>query len=170
MKPQTLARATLGLALAHGASAYADPPSTSPYATDPQNSYVEDATSRGIGQVNMITCIMAAMRPDALVNEGPYTALIDQQKCDPQSRGSAGNANGNAQAVTYTTATVDSTRTSNSDPMRAKIWLDDPESQGALVYVNISATAAPSAANPYGAFRLDYCGRMDGDPSCIFNG
>ncbi|HZF30769.1 MAG TPA: hypothetical protein VE907_16755 [Gammaproteobacteria bacterium] len=170
MKPHTLVRATLGLALLHGASAYADPPSNSAYVTDPQNSYVEDATSRGIGQVNMITCIMAAMRADALVNEGPYNALVDQQKCDPQSRASTDNAGGGTQASTFVTATVNSTRDSNDVPMRARIWLDDPESDGALIYLNVSASAPPSNANPYGQFRLDYCGRVDSDPSCVFNG
>ena len=164
-----IARATLALALLHCSVSYADPPAGSAYATDPQHSYVEDATSRGIGQVNMITCIMAAMRPDALVNEGPYTALIDQTKCDPQSRSSAG-ADSAAGASTFMTATVNSTRTSNDDPMRARIWIDDAESQGATIFVNMSAAAPPSDANPYGQFRLDYCGGDGSDPTCLFNG
>jgi hypothetical protein len=51
-----------------GASAaHAAPPVTSAYFTDPQSSYVQDATSDSIGQVNMISCIMHSMRPDALV-------------------------------------------------------------------------------------------------------
>jgi hypothetical protein len=167
MKSTGMARATLVFAALHSLPLQADPPSDSPYATDPQNSYVEDATSRGIGQVNMITCIMAAMRPDALVNEGPYTALIDQAKCDPEARSS--NAGSGAQASTFLTATVDSARTSNDDPMRARIWIDDPMEAEALIFVNVSATAAPSDANPYGEFRLDYCGNT-GDTSCMFHG
>jgi hypothetical protein len=170
MNSKTLVRATSALALLHTCAVYADPPAGSAYSNDPQNSYVEDATSRGIGQVNMITCIMAAMRPDALVNDGPYTALIDQAKCDPQARSSAGNSGSGAQASTFVTSTVNSTRASNDDPMRARIWLDDPESEGALIFVNMSATAAPSNVNPYGEFRLDYCGRVDSDPNCVFNG
>ena len=138
-----IARATLVLAVLQCSAVYADPPSNSAYATDPQHSYVEDATSKGIGQVNMITCIMAAMRADALVNDGPYTALIDQTKCDPQSRSSAGNADSSAGASTFMTATVDSTRASNDVPMRAKIWIDDAESQGATIFVNMSASAPP---------------------------
>jgi len=47
--------------------AHAAPPVTSAYFTDPQSSYVQDATSDSIGQVNMISCIMHSMRPDALV-------------------------------------------------------------------------------------------------------
>ena len=170
MNSTHIARATLALALLQCSAAYADPPAGSAYATDPQHSYVEDATSRGIGQVNMITCIMAAMRADALVNDGPYTALIDQTKCDPQSRSSAGNADSTAGASSFMTATVDSTRTANDVPMRAKIWIDDAESQGATIFVNMSASAPPSDANPYGQFRVDYCGGDGSDPTCMFNG
>ena len=71
---------------------------------------------------------------------------------------------------TFMTATVNSTRTSNTDPMRARIWLDDPEAEGAAIFVNMSATSAPTASNPYGVFRVDYCGNMEGTPGCAFNG
>lgn len=164
------AAVAMAMAAAVSAPAFADPPANSAYATDPQHSYVEDATSRGIGQVNMITCIMSAMRPDALVNDGAYIALVDMQKCDPNARASTDNASGATGASAYATATVNSTRTSNSDPMRARIWIDDPETPDAIISVNVSATAAPTAVNPYGQFRLDYCGNMAGTPGCAFNG
>jgi hypothetical protein len=166
----SLTRVSLALALVQSAIALADPPANSPYVTDGQNSHVEDATSRGIGQVNMITCIMGAMRPEALVNDGAYNALVDQQKCDAGSRASADNASAAVQSSNFMTATVDSTRTSNTEPMRARIWLDDPEADGAAIFVNMSASAAPSANNPYGVFRVDYCGNMEGTPGCAFNG
>jgi hypothetical protein len=63
---------------------------------------------------------------------------------------------------------VNSTRASNTEPMRARIWLDDPESEGAAIFINLTASAAPTLANPYGIFRVDYCGNFQGD--CIFNG
>jgi hypothetical protein len=170
VKSPSLSRATLALALLQALSVQADPPANSAYGTDSQNTYVEDATSRGIGQVNMITCIMAAMRPDALVNEGPYNALVDETKCDPQSRASTGNAGSAAQSSSFMTSTVDSARDSNDEPMRARIWIDDSEMDGALIYVNVSASAPPSASNPYGEFRLDYCGGLGGDPTCLFHG
>jgi hypothetical protein len=166
----SLLRAAIALALLPATNAFADPPTSSAYATDPQNTHVEDATSRGIGQVNMITCIMSAMRPDALVNEGAYNALIDQVKCDSEGRSSTSNSSADgSQASTFMTATVNSTRTSNADPMRARIWIDDPESPDANIFVNLSASAAPSAGNPYGVFRVDYCGAAGGT-QCMFNG
>jgi hypothetical protein len=152
--------------LAAGASAYASPPADSAYATDPQSSHVEDATSQGIGQVNMITCFMSSIRPDALVNQGNYIALVDKNQCDPSSRSSASNAGASTdatQAANYMTATVNSTRASNSDPMIAKVWVHDSEQDHqAIIYAHVSASAAPTTDNPYGQFRLDFCGKAVG--------
>jgi len=160
---------------AYGAVAVAAPPATSAYYTDTQHSHVEDATSHGIGQVNMITCFMSAMRPDALVNEGDYVALVDQAKCDQNARSSTSNAaagSDGSQASSYMTATVNSSRTSNSAPMRMKAWVDDEqEGHQGTVFVNVSATEAPTDANPYGQFRMDFCGRMDEMPTqCMMHG
>lgn len=168
----SIAVALLGL----GASVatQAAPASGSAYFTDTQTSHVEDATSKGIGQVNMITCLMSAMRPDALVNQGNYIALVDEAKCDPQSQSSASNAGASsgAQATNYTTTTINSTRASNSDPMLVKIWLNETsDEQASTIFVHISATEAPSVGNPYGQFRLDFCGKAaDGSGSCMMQG
>jgi hypothetical protein len=164
-------RAALVLAAAHAAAASAAPPSSSAYATDPQSSHVEDATSRGIGQVNMIACFMAAMKPDALVNDGPYNALVDETKCDSEGRSSSANSAGGtegAQAAAYITATVDSTRASNSDPMIAKVWVDEDEE--GTIFARLSATQPPSETNPYGQFRLDFCGKGGPFPDCMMRG
>lgn len=160
----------LGLGAAHAA-----PPATSPYTTDAQFTYVEDATSQSIGQVNMIVCFMHTMRPDALVNEGPYLALVDQNECDKNHRSSSSNSSGGdggAQSASYMTATVDSTRASNADPMIAKIWIDDDSEGGAAtIWAHLNAAEAPSDANPYGAFRLDFCGKPNaGGNECMMNG
>ena len=72
-------RISLALSLAiYSGLAGAVPPATSAYSTDPQSSSVEDATSEGISQVNRLACILAATRAEALVNQGTYTALIDE--------------------------------------------------------------------------------------------
>lgn len=158
------------------ASAWAAPPANSPYVTDAQNSQVQDATSQSIGQVNMIACIMSSMRPDALVNQGPYIALIDQNKCNAAKQTSTSNSassGGASQAPSYMTAVVNSTRTSNTDPMVVSAWIsitDGPNNTPATVYAHISATAPPSSSAPYGAFRLDYCGKASGITGCVLNG
>jgi hypothetical protein len=154
------------------ALAVAAPPSTSPYMTDGQSSYVQDATSDSIGQVNMITCVMSSMRPDALVNTGPYVALIDRNVCDSKksSGTTSGAGAGAAQAPNYMTAVVESTRASNADPMLVKAWISiDQQGTPVTVFAHISATEAPSAGNPYGVFRMDYCGKASSG-ACLMNG
>ncbi len=144
-------------------AAWALPATDSPYYTDAQSSFVEDATSRGIGQVNMIACFMNSMRPADLVNQSHYVALVDELKCDPNSRSSASNqgASGGAQAPQYTRAIVNSTRASNADPMLASIWVSSemgPNTAG-TIFLKLNASSAPSSDNPYGVFRLDFCGK-----------
>lgn len=148
------------------------PATNSAYRVDTQHTYVEDETSKGIKQVNMITCIMTAMRPDALVNKGAYLALVDENKCNDDARSSSSNSasdSAGSSAASYTTATIDSARASNTDPMRMRAWLDESnDGQSATIYVNTVATEAPSDSNPYGVFRLDYCGQAGSD--CMMQG
>src|SRR5215831_20601932 len=96
------------LAMSAGAS-NAAPTSGSPYFTDVQSTHVEDATSKGIGTVNMIVCIMNSMAPDKLVNKGDYIALVDENKCDPNSRSDASQSGSSSGGqTTYTTTVVNS--------------------------------------------------------------
>jgi len=167
------ARLALAIASALPCIALAAPGADSAYRTDVQHSHVEDATSRGVDQVNMITCFMSAMRPDALVNKGNYTALVDETKCDPEARSStsnSGSTNSGSNAASYMTAIVNSTRESNADPMRVKTWVEEAEEGfSATIFVNISATEPPSESNPYGVFRMDYCGKGEVGP-CMMRG
>jgi hypothetical protein len=153
------ASAVSGLALA-------SPPSTSPYVTDPQNLSVQDETAQGIGSLNLVLCVLGAMDPGALVNAGPYIALINIDKCQALQGGSNSNSAG---ATNYGKAVVNVTRASNSDPMIGKAWLSITQ-QGVQqdVYIYLSATQSPASAPPYGAFRLDYIGKVDGNVG--FNG
>lgn len=177
MTLSTPKRTSFGLAFAIGAAwpllGAAQPAPDSAYRTDTQSTHVEDATSRGIQQVNMITCFLSSMRPDALVNQGPYNALVDQNKCDPNARSSSGNsassgAGGNAPS--YMSAVVDVTRSSNADPMRSKTWVSESiDGFESTIFVNVSASAAPSTGNPYGVFRVDYCGKGAVGP-CMMRG
>jgi hypothetical protein len=146
----------------------AAPPSTSPYVTDPQNLSVQDETAEGIGSLNMVLCVIGAMDPAALVNAGPYMALVDMNQCQAAKGGSSAAAAG---ATNFANAVVNVTRTSNADPMTAKIWLSVPQQQQGgttSVYAYLSATQSPASAPPYGAFRLDYIGEMAGNVQ--FNG
>jgi len=177
MKPITLKRKHLVLSILAAAAAplpvMATPSATSPYVTDTQNAYVQDATSDGISSLNMVMCIMDAMKPAALVNQGPYVALVDKNKCDSKSQSSASNATSGASGATatpdYMNAVVDVTRASNSDPMVGKIWMAMTEQGNPVnIYVHLTATQSPTDAPPYGQFRLDYIGKSGGNTQ--FNG
>ena len=172
---RTLATLLMSAAMSLAAGvAFAAPAANSPYMTDAQSSYVQDATSDSIGSVNMITCILSSMRSDALVNQGAYIALIDQNVCDSAKTGAAtsGAGAGAAQAPNYITAVVDSTRASNADPMVVKAWLSIGQSGAPeTVFAHISVSAAATATDPYGAFRLDYCGKqLATDTACEMSG
>lgn len=167
---------TLTFLAAYPIFSVAAPNANSAYFIDQQSSHVEDATSKGISQVNMITCIMNALRPDAMVNQGNYIALVDETKCDQNSRSSASNSSSSSSGSTassYTTAIVNSSRASNTEPMRSKIWIDEQQdNQSSLILVNTSVSEAPSLTNPYGQFRLDFCGKSAGSQGapCMFEG
>jgi hypothetical protein len=157
--------ALAALALA-GVAAQAQIPSTAPYVTDLQNVYVQDDTSQGIGNLNMVLCVIGALDPGDMVNAGAYIALVDMNKCNNKGGGSNSSATG---ATNYATAVVNVTRASNSDPMVGKVWMSLTE-QGSTtnVYAYLSATQSPDAAPPYGVFRMDYIGKKNGQAG--FNG
>src|SRR5450631_4623245 len=136
----------------------AAPPSTSPYATDPQSEYVQDTTADSISSLNMVLCIFGSMSAGSMVNAGPYIALVDMNKCDAKQASGAA-----AGATNYATAVLDVTRTSNNDPMLGKVWLSMSEQGNPVdVFIHLSATESPSSTQPYGLFRLDYLGKKNG--------
>src|SRR5262249_40398832 len=109
-----------------------------------------------------------------LVNKDNYLALVDEAKCDPNQRSSSSNSGSSegAQSSNYTTATVNSARASNNDPMRMKVWLDESNEDGskATIFVNASISEAATDTNPYGVFRLDFCGKGLGGGACMMQG
>ncbi len=137
----------------------AAPPTTSPYYTDTVNSYVQDQVSDDMEQLNGFLCLLSAMAPHLMVNSGDYIALIDENSCFNSGSGGQGSNTG----ASYLTAQVNSSRTSNTAPMRTKIWFDIPE---VLVPMYATATQAASKTLPYGIFRLDYCMMLPTDTSC----
>ena len=163
-----ISRALLICAMgAASALAGAAPPPTSPYVTDPQNLSVQDETAQGIGSLNMVLCVIGSTDPAALVNAGPYLALVDMTTCQAAKGGSSAASAG---ATNFANAVVNVTRASNADPMIARVWLSVPQQGQATtnVYAYLSATQSPATAPPYGAFRMDYIGKNDGTVG--FNG
>jgi hypothetical protein len=157
--------AALTVALLATGSVRAEIPPTSAYVTDHQDEYVQDDTSQGIANLNMVLCVIGAMNPGAMVNAGPYIALVDMNKCDSKGGGSDSAVG----ATNFANAVVDVTRATNADPMIGKVWLS--LSQGgdsSNVFAYLSATQSPADAPPYGVFRMDYVGKKNGETG--FNG
>jgi len=178
---KTTARALIGLVLvnqlAWAPRVHAAPGADSAYVTDhaKEARYVQDATSEGINQLNSILCFVKSMAGPQLINQGNYVALIDESVCDSESRADAGKSSSNNEgesAPQYTRAVVNATRATNADPMVVKAWVGISAGEGtpATVYARAVATEAPTDANPYGVFRMDYCGKVAGQPNCVFNG
>ena len=161
MKTYTYFLQKLGLLLlmASPVAVLAAPPATSPYVTDKTNSYVQDQTSQAMSNLNDILCHVSAMDPADMVNLGAYIALIDRSICSPNDSG----GNSGSTGANYVPAIVNSTRADASSPMIAKVWLDDVgggngSKQSITAY--LSATQAPNLpSDPYGRFRLDFCGK-----------
>ncbi len=169
-------------------TAMSAPLAGSPYYSDVANEYVQDATSDGMSNVNMVLCIMNAMSPSEMltkkgvldaatgITEVKYIALVDKNKCDSKTRASASNSASSETGATstpnYMTATVDITRgNSASDPMVGKIWMTLAESGRTMsVSIKLSATTAPATLPPYGRLRLDYVGYPVGQTVLQFNG
>lgn len=166
---RSILAASIALALA---PAYAAPPAGTPYHTDSQESYVWDQTADVIGTVNMITCIVDAINADELVNQGNYAALVNENACKNDranaSQASAGSAT--TGAASYMRGVINASRASNADPMRARVWFEDSYTPGATIFVNVSAAGGPSQTNPYGQFRLDYCGTDQVNGACQMQG
>jgi len=153
-------------------SALATPSSTSPYVTDPQNSYVQDQTSEGLSNLNTVLCVTDSIKPADMVNKGNYIALIDMNKCNHQSSSdSSAGSSGATSTPNYATAVVNVTRASNSDPMIGKMWMSmTEEGRQENVFVHLTATQSPTDAPPYGVFRVDYLGKDASSGVTGFNG
>ena len=81
MNTKKLLLGTLTLAAGILAAPAQAVPTSGAYLTDGQNSWVQDRVGDRIGTVNMIMCIMGNLKPDRMVNQGAYLALVDEQKC-----------------------------------------------------------------------------------------
>ena len=72
----------------------------------PQNEYLEDITSEYFATPNMIMCMVAAARADAMVNtpNQPYLASVEAAKCEAKgstSSGGDGDGGGGGQGLYY---------------------------------------------------------------------
>lgn len=149
-----LIRLALGALIVFPTIVLAAPSASSPYYTDPVSSYVQDQVSNDMRQLNTLLCFLGGVAPQLMVNQGDYIALVDMNSCESSGSGSQNNNQG----IEYYAVQANSTRSSNSSPMKSKIWLEFLEGSYTLYYpMYVTASQAPSKFYPYGIFRMDYC-------------
>lgn len=152
MSNQTLKYSSLVLALfaVYPSLGNAAAPTSGAYVTDITDQYVEDEASRVLGDANTVLCYMNEMNPDAMVNKGPYVALLNPSKCNSN----AGGGKQSNQGKSLEKAIVDSTQATDA-PLIAKVW---DKNHWGVITAKASVSQPPSATLPYGEFRIDYCG------------
>jgi hypothetical protein len=160
-------------------------PSGGAYQSDARNTWVQDRVGDRIGTVNMIMCIIGSMRGDAMVNQGAYVALIDQNKCEGRgdSSKSTSTSAGASNATDYMSAVVNATQASESSPLVIKAWISQEEDMGngpekMTIHAHVNARAGQTAEHPNGLFEMYFCGRPDSQTDahggsledCVFRG
>jgi hypothetical protein len=137
------------------------------YEKDKTNVYVQDRTSDGFKDINKILCMVGQTRYDAMINQGPYTALVDQNLCDSNSSdpSNAGqqsqNQSSGANMPDYMRFTVNSYRVDDNSPGIVKIWAHQAQSehdQAALIFGKAVISEPTSSTNPYGIFTMNFRG------------
>lgn len=169
VKTNVISLAVAALLSTAGGTVWAAEPTSGAYVTDTQNTWVQDRVGDRISTVNMIMCVMGALRADAMVNSGTYLALVDQNKCSGRSdSGKADSTSaGESNATDYMNAVVESTQASSTDPLYMKAWITMENGGGSTMLISVHgvATAGKSDAYPNGLFSLNYCGQPAGAPS-----
>ena len=148
-----------------------DDPGTE-FSNDIAEQYVYEDSMESLNLVNEIVCFMSQTQASAMVNEGPYMALMDEARCqqgeNQSSVGETGQSSGGG-ATEFTRWIIDSTRADNDSPQIVRLWVpntgdgdgDDPmDSQTILVQVTV--TEGVSETDPFGSFSMSFRGVIDG--------
>ena len=139
-------------------------PATSDYNKDQTSVYIADNSVNSFDQVNKILCMLSQTRYDAMLNKGPYKALINENLCETSSGQSTSASEQSADsAPKYTTFVCEATRADNNSPQILSAWVHeaaDPSKQspGQVIFVKVVITESASSTNPYGQFTMNFVG------------
>jgi len=186
LAPAQFSKRLLSLAIVTlSMQAYADVPADSDYMTEKTNKHVAERSAEMFSTVNEILCMLAQTRHDAMVNQGPYRALIDNGQCssnadDPDAAASqAQNQTSGANAPDYGQWTIVSSRADNNSPQIVKFWVNEkaehPGDGDKQIQAKLTITVSNSDTNPIGIFTLNFEGYpKDGNgnlaPQAVFTG
>ncbi|MCC6408866.1 MAG: hypothetical protein IT453_17010 [Planctomycetes bacterium] len=159
-----------GAGMPGGGSASVAPGYTAPSGTDYENdtskAHVYDPSMQSIETVNGILCMVGQTAADQMVNQGLYVAQVNEDKCGMGSdESSSGEGQSSSQGLaSYNLWVVDSTRADNDAQQIVQFWLEsDMGGGGGVIQAQVDIDAAPSDANPFGDFALNFAGLAGGD-------
>jgi hypothetical protein len=145
----------------------ADLSAASDYNKDKTNVWVDERSTEALENINNILCMIGQTKYDAMLNQGNYIALVDNNVCnsaksDASTAGQqAQNQSSGATMPNYIKFTVNSSRVDNNSPQIVKAWVRDTgegNDKAALIYANITITEGKSDDNPYGIFSMSFAG------------
>src|SRR5574337_1094168 len=135
-------------------------PAASDYMKDTTSVYVNERSTESFQSINEILCMVRQTRYDAMVNSGPYLALVDENACksDKSNASSGGsqstNMSSGANMPSYMTWVAESIRVSSSMPQIVNFWII-PKEPNFMILGRMTITQGADTAPPYGLFRFD---------------
>lgn len=136
-------------------AAHAAVPADSDYRKDPQSTYNKDATNDIFNFASMVSCFVKSMAPEKMVDQGPYLARIDANKCDESGQVSSGDTTASARYQdAWVVPSIDS-----DGALRAKVYMSGSNSDGTTEYVQVAVKIRNGVAEapPNGQWRVDFC-------------
>lgn len=139
------------------------------YANFQTNVYSYHNSQRALDMANEIMCSFDQTRYYDFVNQGPYVALVDTEKCSKdQDHSSDSDDQSSAESTALERWVIDVIRTDADSPQEVHAWIDVPSDDGdhdmftgieAKIYIEEAATEE----NPLGIFQANFKGTDDDD-------
>lgn len=135
-------------------------PPDSDYETDGASIRVYDPSMQEMDQGNQILCMLSMTAYGDLVNEDPYVAQVDEGLCQDGQEQDASNGQSSAVDQSLLFFTVEADRLANDAAQVNRFWV--PVQESMLIHALMNVNEAPTAANPFGRFDMNYAGVPDG--------
>lgn len=160
----------LALISCYPAISLAAAPTSGAYVTDAVSTYMSDETTQALSGVNSVMCFLSAVLPgnpigSGVINQGPYVAMVDQNKCSPSTSGSKSSNSG----PKYQSAIVNEALVGQADgslPLQTSVWFSSTSS-GVTSTLNGFANSLQGSAGtsvvdgttylPYGLYSVNWC-------------
>lgn len=135
-------------------------PTSGAFITDEPEYYVFDRSMEALEIINEILCYVDQTKyyEKAVVNAGPYVALVDATKCRKDTdHANDSSDQGSAKEQEFESWTVDSTRASASASQIVSFWIPMEEFGDTFTLTaKLTVTAPASDSNPFGEFSMDF--------------